>query len=139
MRFGDIDLACELDVQPGPGHDVTLADPARGCRRAQHRGHHRPTPYAARVADVEFLGSFCRAELALDGGERRLVADFSINVMRDLAIDDGKDMLIALPSERLRVFPRAAPTAVTMAATPAAARRGGFPGGRAAGSTATTS
>ena len=37
------------------------------------------------------------------------MADFSINVMRDLAIDVGKDMLIALPSQWLRVFPRAAP------------------------------
>jgi ABC-type Fe3+/spermidine/putrescine transport system ATPase subunit len=24
VRFGEVDLACELDLRPGPGHDVTL-------------------------------------------------------------------------------------------------------------------
>ena len=64
----------------------------------------------ARVADVEFLGSFCRVGLALNGGDPALVADFSINVVRDLSIEEGKQMLIALPPERLRVFPRAPQT-----------------------------
>jgi hypothetical protein len=45
--------------------------------------------------------------LAINGGDPALVADFSINVVRDLAIEVGKEMLIALPPERLRVFPRA--------------------------------
>ena len=56
---------------------------------------------------IEFLGAFCRARLAVSGGEAPLVADFSINVMRDLAIDVGKEMLVALPPQWLRVFPRA--------------------------------
>jgi hypothetical protein len=64
----------------------------------------------ARVDDVEFLGSFCRVGLALDGSDSTLVADFSINVVRDLLIEEGKQMLIALPPERLRVFPRAPQT-----------------------------
>jgi len=108
VRYAGIELACELDVRPGVGHDVTLAvrpeDIAvRGVSASM------PNTFAVRVADVEFLGAFCRAKLAVDGGEGPIVADFSINVMRDLAIDVGKDMLIALPSQWLRVFPRAAP------------------------------
>jgi iron(III) transport system ATP-binding protein len=108
VRYAGIDLACELDVRPGVGHDVTLAvRPEDITVRGVNAG--MPNTLAVRVADVEFLGAFCRAKLAVEGGEAPIVADFSINVMRDLAIDVGKDMLIALPSQWLRVFPRAAP------------------------------
>jgi iron(III) transport system ATP-binding protein len=108
VRYAGIELACELDVRPGVGHDVTLAvRPEDIAVRGVSAG--MPNTLAVRVADVEFLGAFCRAKLAVDGSEAPIVADFSINVMRDLAIDVGKDMLIALPSQWLRVFPRAAP------------------------------
>ena len=85
-------------------------DPARGRRRAQHRRPRRPTRSRRAIAEIEFLGSFCRVGLALNGGDPALVADFSINVVRDLAIDEGKEMPVALPPERLRVFPRAPQT-----------------------------
>ena len=108
VRYAGIDLACELDVRPGVGHDVTLAvRPEDIAVRGVSAG--MPNSLAVRVVDVEFLGAFCRAKLEVDGGEAPIVADFSINVMRDLAIDVGKDMLIALPPQWLRVFPRAAP------------------------------
>jgi iron(III) transport system ATP-binding protein len=63
--------------------------------------------FTARVTEIEFLGSFCRVGLSINGTDPALLADFSINVVRDLAIAEGKDMLIALPPDRLRVFPRA--------------------------------
>ena len=69
-----------------------------------------PNTFMARVADVEFLGSFCRVGLAINGSDSALVADFSINVVRDLLIEENKELLIALPPERLRVFPRAPQT-----------------------------
>ena len=106
VRFSGIDLACELDVRPGVGHDVTLAvRPEDIAVRGVSAG--MPNAFAVRIADVEFLGAFCRAKLAVAGGELPIVADFSINVVRDLAIEVGKNLLIALPPERLRVFPRA--------------------------------
>ena len=106
VRFSGIDLACELDVRPGVGHDVTLAvRPEDIAVRGVSAG--MPNAFAVRIADVEFLGAFCRAKLAVVGGELPIVADFSINVVRDLAIEVGKNLLIALPPERLRVFPRA--------------------------------
>jgi len=106
VRYAGIELACELDVRPGIGHDVTVAvrpeDIAvRGVSAAM------PNTFPVRVDDIEFLGAFCRAKLAVNGSEAPLVADFSINVMRDLAIDVGKEMLVALPPQWLRVFPRA--------------------------------
>ncbi|MBL8709293.1 MAG: putative 2-aminoethylphosphonate ABC transporter ATP-binding protein [Rhodospirillaceae bacterium] len=56
-----------------------------------------------KIDHMEFLGSFCRAELIVDGG-RHLKADFSINAMRDLALQPGQDLTIALPVDRLRLF-----------------------------------
>ncbi len=106
VRYAGIDLACELDVRPGVGHDVTLAvRPEDIAVRGVVAG--MPNSFAVRVADVEFLGAFCRAELTVNGGEVPIVADFSINVMRDLGVEVGKEMLIALPPQWLRVFPRA--------------------------------
>jgi iron(III) transport system ATP-binding protein len=59
----------------------------------------------ARIANLEFLGSFCRAELRLDVAEPlELSADFSINAMRDLSLAVGMSIPVALPPDRLRVF-----------------------------------
>jgi iron(III) transport system ATP-binding protein len=109
VRFGGINLACELDLHFGPGHDVTLAIRPEDVV-VRNIGPATPNTFNARVAEVEFLGSFCRVGLAVDGGEPALLADFSINAVRDLAIAEGKVMPVALPPDRLRVFPRAPQT-----------------------------
>jgi len=106
VRYAGIELACELDVRPGVGHDVTLAVRPEDIA-VRGISADMPNALPVRVDDVEFLGAFCRAKLAVNGSEAPLVADFSINVMRDLAIDVGKEMLVALPPQWLRVFPRA--------------------------------
>ena len=109
VRFGAIDLACDLDIKPGPGSDVTLAIRPEDVV-VRNTVATNPNTFMARVADVEFLGSFCRVGLAIDGSDPAVVADFSINVVRDLLIEENKELLIALPPERLRVFPRAPQT-----------------------------
>jgi iron(III) transport system ATP-binding protein len=109
VRFAGIDLACELDVRPGAGHDVTLAIRPEDVV-VRNITAETPNSFQTRVAEIEFLGSFCRVGLSVNGGSSALVADFSINVVRDLAIDQGKEMRVALPRERLRVFPRAPQT-----------------------------
>ena len=106
VRFSGIDLVCDLDVRPGAGHDVTLAIRPEDVV-VRNISASTPNAFTARIAAIEFLGSFCRVGLAINGGDPALVADFSINAVRDLSIDEGKQMLIALPPERLRVFPRA--------------------------------
>ena len=101
-------LACGIDIQPGPGNNVTLAIRPEDVvvRNVQPA---MPNCLRVRVADIEFLGAFCRVDLAVEGdsGKPALVADFSINVVRDLSITEGMDLLIALPPERIRVFPGA--------------------------------
>ncbi len=106
-RFGSVDLACDIDIQPGPGNDVTLAiRPEDVVVRNVVAG--AANSFAVRVADIEFLGSFCRVQLAHDGDKTMVLADFSINVVRDLGVAEGMELLVSLPPERIRVFPAAA-------------------------------
>jgi iron(III) transport system ATP-binding protein len=105
VRLGDINLACELDVRLGPGQDVTLAIRPEDVV-VRNITASTPNTFNARVAEIEFLGSFCRVGLALNGGDPELLADFSINAVRDLSIAEGKVMPVALPPDRLRVFAR---------------------------------
>ncbi|MBM3572737.1 MAG: putative 2-aminoethylphosphonate ABC transporter ATP-binding protein [Alphaproteobacteria bacterium] len=58
------------------------------------------------ITELEFLGSFFRANLAIDGqpADQGLMADFSINAMNDLGLSKGKALAIALPRDRLGVF-----------------------------------
>lgn len=59
------------------------------------------------VDGMEFLGSFWRCHLSAPRfGEAGLVADFSINAVRRLAIEAGGAMRVELPRERLMVFRR---------------------------------
>ena len=106
VRLGTMDLACALDLSPGPGHPVTLAiRPEDVVVRNVAPG--TPNSAEVRVTDIEFLGSFCRVGLAPAGNAPALLADFSINVVRDLGISPGQSLLISLPPDRIRVFPGA--------------------------------
>jgi iron(III) transport system ATP-binding protein len=59
------------------------------------------------IAECDFMGSFCRALLLPEAMPGAVIqADFSINLMRDFAIEPGNKLVIALPSERLRIYSR---------------------------------
>ena len=59
-----------------------------------------------RIDEMEFLGSFLRTRLSNAAlGDSQVIADFSVNAVRRLAIEIGGKMLIELPSERLKVYP----------------------------------
>jgi iron(III) transport system ATP-binding protein len=61
----------------------------------------------AHVEESEFLGSFYRLRLALDGLEAaRLVAEVSANRVRDLDVKIGQTLPVHLPSGLLRVYPQ---------------------------------
>ena len=62
------------------------------------------------VVMLDYLGSFCRATLApVSAPGMTLVGDFSVNLMRDVAIVEGQPLTVALPPHVLRVFPATAP------------------------------
>ena len=100
--------------------EITCADAARFDRGAAVRIGLRPEEVRVRnldgstpnrvdatVASLDFLGPFCRAELTPEAApDVTILADFSTNLMRDLAVSQGQRLTIALPPESLRVFAR---------------------------------
>lgn len=60
---------------------------------------------AVEVTELDFVGAFCRATLKLrEADDVALTADFSSNLIRDLGVELGRKLDIALPPDRLRVF-----------------------------------
>ncbi len=57
------------------------------------------------ISEMEFLGSFWRCRLAHQiFGNEELIADFSINAVRRLGLEEGGQMMIELPRNRLMAF-----------------------------------
>jgi iron(III) transport system ATP-binding protein len=61
-----------------------------------------PNRVDMRVGELVFMGAFSRARLDAQGVA--LQADFSANLLRDMAIAEGVALPVALPPDRLRVF-----------------------------------
>jgi iron(III) transport system ATP-binding protein len=58
------------------------------------------------VEDMEFLGSFWRVSLKNNAlGKSVLLADISINLLRQMKVEIGSRIRVALPANRLWVFP----------------------------------
>jgi iron(III) transport system ATP-binding protein len=104
VRIGDREFACLAQDGLPPGAEVRL------CIRPEDvRVRDLPADIANRVpievAELDFVGAFCRATLRIGGaGGQQLVADFSSNLIRDLDVAPGSRLDIALPPDRLRVF-----------------------------------
>jgi iron(III) transport system ATP-binding protein len=106
IRVGTVVLEC------GPTDGLATGTPVRVSIRPEDvrvRGldDAAANRISVEIAECDFMGSFCRALLvpeAMPGAT--IQADFSINLMRDFAIEPGNKLTIALPSERLRVFSR---------------------------------
>ncbi len=94
----------------GAGTEFTKGDDVVVCIRPEDVAVReleqvRSNKYAMSVREVEFLGSFCRAILDVDGDKNaELIADFSINLMRDFDLKRGAKLKVALPTERLQAF-----------------------------------
>jgi iron(III) transport system ATP-binding protein len=87
-----------------PGTPVTLAVRPEDLQVQAVTGD-APNTFSAKVEGLEFLGSFVRADLALEGlADQRCCADLSINLMRRQEIRVGQTLSVTLPAERLHVF-----------------------------------
>lgn len=104
LRLGAMDIAVAAETAVAPGSRVSI------CLRpedVQVRGIQvgQQNSLQVRIDALEFLGSFCRAELTSTQDETiRFKADFSVNALRDLSLDLGTRCAVALPKDRLRVF-----------------------------------
>jgi iron(III) transport system ATP-binding protein len=104
LRVGPIELACPDAKRFTTGSSVRI-----GLRpeeiRVRNIDRATPNQIATRVTSLDFLGSFCRARLKPDDAPNvAILADFSLNLMRDLAVAEGQPLTVALPPESLRVF-----------------------------------
>ncbi|MCP4492037.1 MAG: putative 2-aminoethylphosphonate ABC transporter ATP-binding protein [Gammaproteobacteria bacterium] len=65
--------------------------------------------FVAKVEEMEFLGSFWRVSLSNEQlGDVNLSADLSINAIRRLNVEPGKQINVELPANSLWVFPDSA-------------------------------
>ncbi len=106
VRFGALELECPGAGQFSDGSNVRI-----GLRpeevRVRNLEPSTPNALTVNVAELNFLGAFCRAELEpVDVPGITILADFSLNLMRDLGVTQGQRLRIALPGEALRVFAR---------------------------------
>ncbi len=105
VRVGEIEFECAGRGVTGGDKTVTVSfrpeDVAvRGVKPGQTNS------LEVRIEYLEFQGSFIRARLGQDGlGGQTMLADFSINVVRDLNIVPDMTLRIALPPERIHIFP----------------------------------
>jgi iron(III) transport system ATP-binding protein len=105
IRIGDVDVRLGTPMEDPPiGSSVTVSiRPEDVITRDIESG--ADNIIETIVVDLEFLGSFYRAMLKLNDEEGSiLLADFSINLVRDIGIEEGKAIQVRLPASRLRVF-----------------------------------
>jgi len=106
VRLGNIELCCPDAENIG----FTEGEEVMCCVRPEDvitRDIDADTANAfeARVEGLEFLGSFFRASLAVNGAEEASFrADFSVNLVRDMNVGEGTRLTVALPPDRVRVF-----------------------------------
>jgi iron(III) transport system ATP-binding protein len=105
VRLGGIDIDCADDLNGLPqGSAVNLCIRPEDLT-VQANGGDAKNAILAHVDDLEFLGAFYRATLAVeDVGDQRLTADVTPSLVRGLDIRVGKDITVLFPSDRIRIF-----------------------------------
>ena len=104
VEIAGLTFACTTQDGLSPGAKVAL------CIRPEDvRVRDLPADIVNRVtvevADLDFVGAFCRATLKVQGtADVAMTADFSSNLIRDLGVEPGRKLDVALPPDRLRVF-----------------------------------
>jgi iron(III) transport system ATP-binding protein len=104
VKVAGFTFDCPVQDGLAPGNKVAL------CIRPEDvRVRNLPADVANRVgvevADLDFVGAFCRATLKVrDAADVAMTADFSSNLIRDLGVELGRKLDVALPPDRLRVF-----------------------------------
>ncbi len=101
VKVGGKDVCCP------PTAELTAANASLAIRPEDIRVRNADNArnrLEAGVGSMEFLGSFVRSELQVDGIAEPLIADFSMNDVRDLGIAQGARLVLDLPEERLHLF-----------------------------------
>ncbi len=115
VKIGDLEIASRAHDVPAGSNGVLTIRPEdivpRGLNGEGQSGRSKTessgTRLDATVGEMEFLGSFWRAELnAPSLAGNKLEADFSINAVQRMDLAPGKDITIELPHDRVTIFAR---------------------------------
>ena len=63
-----------------------------------------PNRLRGRIARIDYLGTFCLAELRSEALGQPILISYSLNQLHDLGVREGADVEIALRVDRVRVF-----------------------------------
>jgi iron(III) transport system ATP-binding protein len=90
----------------GPGQAVAvIIRPEDIVLAAAGVGLDTANSFDATVLEREFLGPFWRVQIACPGlGDAPLVANVAVNAAREMGLEEGMPVRVALPAERLHVF-----------------------------------
>ena len=101
----------ELELTAASGHGLSDGAAARIAVRPEDfrlRGRNgaEANRFEAKVLGLGFHGGFCRLTLAPSRApDAHIAVDVAANEMRDLKLEAGQVVAVALPSETIRVFP----------------------------------
>lgn len=102
VKVGDQDLCCPQSASLSKDSHASLAIRPEDIRVRQ--ADVAKNRLQGSVTSIEFLGSFVRSELNVEGLETPVMADFSMNDVRDLDITLGGNLTLELPEDRLHLF-----------------------------------
>ena len=105
VKVGDLELAVGGGSGFEPGTKVRLAMRPEEVR-IRGVAPDAPNRFEAKIGEMSFLGAFCRASLyPVQSPQSAIVAEFSANAIRDLALGPGDVRPVVFPAEALRVYP----------------------------------
>ncbi len=105
VRLGRVELDCAHGLDGlAQGAAVTVSFRPENLALGE-AGADTTNALEARIENIEFLGSFCRTSLVVDGTDDIcLTVDISANVFRDLSIREGMDITVVVPADHIHVF-----------------------------------
>jgi len=103
VRIGDQRFACEFDGAFAKRTDLKVFFRPEDVQ-VRGVGGETPNSAAAVVQGLEFLGSYSRLTLRLNGIDQALIADLSVNDLAEFRVKPGDTLRVAVPADRLRVF-----------------------------------
>lgn len=106
VRIADVCLEVCNDTDMGVGTTVRLAVRPESIQVRDLAQKNDVSRLHVAIEKLNFLGAYCRATLIpLGARECRILADFSANLVRDLAIKVGQEIQIGIAPTDIRMFP----------------------------------
>ncbi len=101
-RVGETELALRADgFAPGEAVKIYLRPEDR---HVEGDVAAMPNYLAGRVSRIDYLGTFCLAEIACPALGQSVAISMSLNQLHDLGVREGEPFGFALRDERVRVF-----------------------------------